>query len=460
MSCNTLFVVPPAKSLTVSPPLGLLYLATILQNGGIAVKIIDSLKENLSGEQLYKIIENLQPKNICLSVMTPRLPSVKKFIQDLRARQQHIKIILGGPHITALPRESFSELQPDVLVKGEAENIILPLIQILNEQNSEKLNALNGIIFRDKTGAPRETPGINHVEDLNALPVPDWNLLPPREYPPKPANLFYRAFPIGSVITSRGCKYNCPFCASRQTFGPQIRYRTPEHVLREIKLLTEQHGVKEIHFLDDNFANNREHARAICQALIDHKIKICWKVPGGLKINDLDDDLIEIFKKSGCYQLGFGIETLDKTVQKINHKIIDLDRSIEIIKKLRKNKIETYGYFILGLPGETSASITNTFRLLKKFPLDYYHFSLFTPMPGSAYFSKFQPPQNWHSYVFTAGANQSYCALTPAELKKYQRQALLKSACNFRTIIRILQYIRPRQLKYFAELILNYWRKT
>ncbi|MDR1324357.1 MAG: B12-binding domain-containing radical SAM protein [Candidatus Margulisbacteria bacterium] len=460
MQYNTLFIVPPTKSLTVSPPLGLLYLATILQKAGIAVKIIDSLKENLSWEQLYKTIADIQPENICLSVMTPRLPSVKEFIRDIRHKQPNVKIILGGPHITALPRESFAELQPDVLVKGEAENIILPLIQILNSKQLEKLNGLTGIVFRRPDGEIVETTGENHVADLNALPLPDWTLLPPGEYPPKPANLFYKAFPIGSIITSRGCKYNCPFCASRQTFGAKIRYRAPEHVLQEIKLLTERHGVKEIHFLDDNFVNNKAHAYAICRAILDSNIKIHWKVPGGLKINDLDAELIDIFKKSGCYQLGFGLETLDKTVQKMNRKIIDLDKSVEIVKKLRKNKIETYGYFIIGLPGETSETIKNTFRLLKKFSFDYYHFSLFTPTPGSEYFQKFQPPQDWSKYLFTNGTQQSYCDLTLAELKKYQRQALLKSACNFRTITKIIRYIKPAQLKYFAELILSYWQKT
>jgi hypothetical protein len=81
-------------------------------------------------------------------------------------------------------------------------------------------------------------------------------------------------------------------------------------------------------------------------------------------------------------------------------------------------------------------------------------------MPGSEYFAKFQPPQDWNSYVFTAGANQSYCELTPTELKKYQHWALLKSACNFRTVTKIIRYIKPAQLKYFAELILGYWKKT
>jgi anaerobic magnesium-protoporphyrin IX monomethyl ester cyclase len=460
MTYNTLFIVPPTKSLTVSPPIGLLYLATILKNKGVSTKIIDCLKDTTSWDKLYKTVINYKPHNICLSTMTCRMVSIQKFITDIRKLLPDVKIIIGGPHASALPQETFTELNPDILVTGEAENIIFQIINALNKNNFTNLNLIPGIVFRNSAGNIVLTPGQNHVEDLNALPIPDWSLLPPNEYPQKPANLFYKAFPIGSIITSRGCKYNCPFCASKIVFGKRLGFRSPEHVLEEIKILTKNYQVKEIHFFDDNFINKKEHAYSICQEIINEGIKIFWKVPSGLKINDLDDDLIEIFKRSGCYQLGFGIESLDENVLQINRKEIDIEKAINTIKKLKKMGIETYGYFIIGLPGENKDSINNTFKLLPKMQFDYYHFSIFTPIPGSYYYHQLDTKNNnWSTFNYTNGTNKSYCALSHEEVKHYHRKALLASALNIRTLLKIIHYIKVDQVKYFIELISSYWRK-
>ncbi len=461
MNYNTLFIVPPTKSLTVSPPIGMLYLATILNNNGIHTRIIDCLKDNISWNELYKIVVDYSPHNIGLSTLTCRMSGIKKFITEIRGILPNARIIIGGPHASALPQETFIELNPDILVTGEAENVICRIINTINQKDFTNLNSIPGIVFRDSAGNIVLTPGQNHVEDLNALPIPDWSLLPPNEYPKKPANLFYKAFPIGSIITSRGCKYNCPFCAIKIVFGKRIRFRSTQHVLEEIKILTGKHQVKEVHFLDDNFASKKEHAYNICQRIIDQRIKIFWKVPSGLNITDLDDDLIEIFKKSGCYQLGFGIESLDKDVLKKNRKEIDLGKAIDTVKKIRKAGIESYGYFIIGLPGETRESIRNTFKILPKLQFDYYHFSIFTPTPGSDYFYNFDiKNDNWSTYHFTQGTNKSYCSLTYKELKHYYRKAILVSALNIRTFSKIIHYIRFDQVRYFIELLSGYWGKT
>lgn len=461
MKHNTLFIVPPAKSLTVSPPVGMLYLATILKKNGVSTKIIDCLKDNISWNELYKMVVGCNPHNIGLSTLTCRMSGIKKFITDIRGLLPNVNIIVGGPHASALPKETFNELEPEILVTGEAENIICRIINILNRQAFAELNSIPGIVFRNSENNIIKTPGENHIEDLNTLPIPDWSMLPPGEYPKKPANLFYKAFPIGSIITSRGCKYNCLYCAMKNIFGKRIRLRSTQHVLEEIKILTVNHKVREIHFLDDNFASKKEHAYNICNGIIDQGIKISWKVPVGLNIIDLDDDLIEIFKKSGCYQLGFGIESLDKNVLRKNRKEIDIEKAIVTIKKIKKAGIETYGYFIIGLPGETKESVRHTLKMLPKIPLDYCHFSIFTPTPGSYYFYNLNVKHdNWSSYNYTQGTNKSYCALSYEELKHYHRKALLRSTLNMKTLSKIVHYIKFDQMRYFIELMSGYWSKT
>ena len=460
MKCNTLFVtLPPHEAiLSTVAPLGQLYLATELKNKNVSVKILDCAKEKINWKLMYEKIESIAPQNIGLTLYTSFFAETRRFITDIRNLLPQTKIILGGPHATAFPKPTFTRLNPDILVKGEGEHVIFPIIESLNNKRPDMLSTIPGLIFRDNSEEIIETPGVNRIKDLDALAIPDWSLLPPEEYPYNTMGNMNRDFPVGGMITSRGCKYNCPFCAGKSVYGSGVRYRSTEHVLEEIKLLVNQYGVKDIAIYDENFANKKEHAFNICKAIIDQNIKVKWCLPNGIKIQDIDDDLIDVFKRSGCHRLILGLETLDEEVQRINRKLIDIEKSIQTVQKMRKAGIVVGTFIIVGLPGETKRSVENTYKLLKRFRLDFMMPpSVFVPTAGSEYSYKFGIENNDFSTItstYTKGTGKSYCELSWNELKKYQRKFVILAGYTMLShIFRNLPYIRFKNFMSYLNFI-------
>lgn len=452
-----LLVVPPSKALTITPPLGLGYITSFLIANGYEVSIIDSQKKSLNVKQLIRKIKETNPDILGVSVLTSNYENVKKTTNEIKKTNPDIKIVLGGPHPSALPEISLKQTKADFVIRGEGEYPFLKLIRFLEHKNI-KLSSIENLCYW-QNGRVKTKPGITRIKNLDMLPFPTWNLMPPREYSKNPHQFLFRRYPIAPIITSRGCPFECVFCPASFLFGKELRRRSPQNVVDEIELLVNEFGVKEIHFEDDNFTLIRNHVESICGELIRRKINIVWQCPNGVRVDTLDEDLVSLMKKSGCYRLSFGIESgsqeiLNKTGKKLNLKEVS-----EKIRMVKKQGIEVQGFFIFGLPGETEKTIFKTLKFIKSLDLDLLDIALLVYLPGASLFNQRYSQKdyeniNWGGFNYFTG--QEGENLSQEKLKEFQKLGMRNFYFNPKALRFLLKNLKIQQAPYILKVLLKY----
>jgi len=452
-----LLYVLPSNALTITPPVGLGYISSVLLEHNYDVSILDSQKESLNIEKSLRKIKEMRPDVLGISILTSNYGNAKEIVKRVKQSNPSTKIVLGGPHPTALPEASLKETGADFLIRGEGEYTFLKLIEFLDKGQGD-LSSIENLCYRED-GQIRVKPNTFQIKDLDEIPFPAWDLMPPKEYPVNPHQFFFRKYPIAPIITSRGCPFACTFCATSFLFGKELRRRSPKKVVDEIELLVNKYNVKEIHFEDDNFTLLKEHTEDICQEIIGRKIKIAWQCPNGIRADTIDEDLIHLMKKSGCYRLSFGIESgsqeiLDRTGKKLN-----LDNVSEVIRMVKDQDIQVQGFFILGLPGETEETIIKTLKLIKGLALDLVDIALLVDLPGSNLFNEKYSLEDyekikWDEFnYFTAQPTDN---LPRQTLKRFQKLGLREFYLNPRTIKFLIRNIKIQQLPYIFRIVLKY----
>jgi radical SAM superfamily enzyme YgiQ (UPF0313 family) len=189
--------------------------------------------------------------------------------------------------------------------------------------------------------------------------------------------------PYAQMMTSRGCPYQCTFC-DRKVFGRIFRARSPKNVVDEIEMLMERFGVKEVKFNDDTFNVDPKRVIGICEEMLKRNIKIPWTCR--VDANNLSSDLLKIMKQAGCWQIGFGIENADPAILKAIKKSISPEEGKRIVQLAKKCGMTVKVSFMLGLPGETEATIRKTIDFAKTLPADILNFHIFIPFPGTELF--------------------------------------------------------------------------
>jgi radical SAM superfamily enzyme YgiQ (UPF0313 family) len=437
----------------VHPPLGLGYLAAFLRSKGHQVSIYDGTLENASTEGFLKAIAVFKPRLVGISVLTRGHFQAKTIVQTVKERFKGIAVVIGGTQVTAAPVEVLTDLGADFAVIGEGEMTLAELAKELGEK-SHRFKEIQGLAYKFKgkvkINKPREL-----FKDLDSLPFPAWDLMPPARYRIAPILEPARAFPIAPIMTSRGCPYQCSFCASGVTWGRKIRFRSPENILAEIKMLKEEFGVKEIHFADDNFTMDIERAEKVCDRLIAEKINLPWQCPNGVRIDRLTLPLIKKMKKAGCYAVGLGIESGNQEILRRANKNLDLRIVPRILRNLKKVGIETYGFFIFGLPGETKKTIKETISFALKNTFDRVWFNLFTPYPGSPVFPEWLGKRkfnqiNWNEHDCSTAVVEVK-GLSLKELEKWQKKALFQFYSRPKVLLKLVAGIGPREMVSFLR---------
>ena len=334
-------IVPPVtrpndfghNRLRVSPffPLGIAYLASVIREAGYGVIIRDYLIEYFNEEGMHYgdsrirygasddvIVQNLKETKADV-VGISCLFSAEEFDAGLLCRLARkalpkSTIIMCGPHAGASSLElmkSISELTAVVL--GEGEESILELIRALD--NESDFRNIDGLVWRTEDGSIRKKEKTSFIMDLDTLPMPARDLFNMSLYFEKgKAHNTSRLNPCMPVVTSRGCPYQCTYCALGNHWGKRQRMRSPGDVLREIQILVEEYGVKEIHFEDDNLTSDKKRALEMFRGMRNANWDIIWTSPSGLSVADLDEELIIAMKESGCYSVSIGIENGDQEV--------------------------------------------------------------------------------------------------------------------------------------------------
>ncbi|MCK4792258.1 MAG: cobalamin-dependent protein [Desulfobacteraceae bacterium] len=456
---NILLIHPygsPEKSFSIVPSLGLGYIASALIAKGHHVDIVDCLHKGIKPPILLKIIKDSKPDLIGITIFSLFFYEAKETIDAIK-KELDIPIVVGGPHVSALPELTMRESKADFAVIGEGEVTIAELVDVLFSGNKD-FSKVKGIGYK-KNGEIKINGRRDLVKDLDAIPFPAWGEIRPEGYPPFPHGTFYKRFPFAPIMTTRGCPYECSFCASSVTWEKSLRKRSPKKIVDEMEFLVKNHGIREFHFEDDNLTVSKEHVMGVCHEILDRKLDIVWSCPNGVRLDCLDRERIDLMKASGCYMLAIGFESGDQGILDRAQKKLDLTRVFETVKMIKNAGIDIMGFFIIGLPLETKETARKTIEFAKKMPIDYAKFHNFVPLPGTPLFREWFNNQNgqieWGKSKLFGDAVFDTSSLSSKELTKLQKRAHLEFYSRPSIFIRTLLKIKPRQLKWIASRFFN-----
>jgi radical SAM superfamily enzyme YgiQ (UPF0313 family) len=352
------------------PPIGLAYLGAALEEGGFDVSILDMKPGGIGYEELGDRLRGCDVVGV-----TSMSENSRESVRAARiAKKLGKTVVVGGPHMSMLPARTMSHDCMDFGVVGEGERTIVELMEYLAGSGSGRgLKDIRGLVFREggclTVNAPREL-----IEDLDRLPPPAYHLLPPMTsyFAPQLKN-----FPLGAVMSSRGCPFGCVYC-SKSVFGRTFRQHSPERVVTDIMTLVRDHGVREIHVLDDAFNTDKERAKNIFRSLIAGKVKCSIYFPAGLRIDKIDGEFISLLKDAGGYGLNVGVETGNSRVMKSINKSLSLETVAKNAKMIMDNGLLLSANFMVGHLADTEETMNETVDFAIKLNPNFAGFQLTT----------------------------------------------------------------------------------
>lgn len=393
-------------TVNIFQPLGLAYIAAILEHNKYEVKILDALAEGFNNirqiknkkvigmnyKDIKKTIKSFNPDIV--GITTPfsvQSQEAHKMAELTKQVNKNIITIAGGTHATIQPEEMLNDKNVDYVIRGEGEKAILKLIkQIENKQSVKKVKNLS---YRNKKGKIINNPKSNPIINLDKIPFPARHLLPIDKYfqAAKKGIVIEGLLAFGKkrtgIFTSRGCPFTCTFCSVNLTMTRVWRSRSPENVFKELKECVEKYNIKYFDFLDDNFTLDINRAKKICQLIIKNKLKIQWSTPNGIRADRLDNELVILMKKAGCIQVKLAPESGNqKVLTHVIKKNLDLSKVKEAVSLCKKHKLSVEAFFVIGFPEETVKNIMDTINYakeLRKLGCDFCYFFIATPYYGT-----------------------------------------------------------------------------
>lgn len=373
---KVLLINPPANSPYPVMPLGLAYLAAVLETHNIQIEVIDAWAEGFAIETIGKEVAKRDPQVVGITMLTAIYEMAMKTVNVVR-QNSDAQIIVGGPHPSALPEQCLQQNPNiDFCVIGEGERTLVELVGALSKKHSDFSN-IKGLAYQNNNKVVN-TGYADYIKNLDELPFPARHLFPLRKY--KTHLPYGRKNPYMTLITSRGCPYRCTYC-SKAVFGNKYRAASPYMVVDEIKHIVEEYGVREIHFYDDDLTINMRRAEAICDEIIRQKIRVDWSCT--TRVDHVDENLIRKMKRAGCWLISYGVESGNADVLKMAKKGCTLEQVREAFKLTKKFKIRTLGFFMFGLPGETDETTRETIDFSLELDPDLASWAVVTLLPGS-----------------------------------------------------------------------------
>lgn len=354
------------KAGSLMPPLGLFYLAAVLEQNGFRVAIIDAHLEGLTIKDVVARAAEINPKVIGLSFATDNRFPAFSTVEALKQRLPQTPLVLGGPHPSLTAEDTLKHIaEVDYIVRGEGEIVFVKLLQgILGDPGS--IGGIPGISWR-RDGVPVHNPRQELITDLDTLPFPARHLHPFDKYNlmmDVPGTGLARG---GTILAARGCPFSCNFCSSSEMWGRKVRMRTPANVVAEILEVRDRYGAQALWFLDDVFAIRKQHALDLCRAFTDAGIGMPFICE--VRVDIVDLELLKIMKDAGCYCVGFGVESGS---QRLIDQIVNKKIKIEQVKRVRdwcaELDILSNPFFIYSHPEETQEDLDQTLDLIRTWP--------------------------------------------------------------------------------------------
>jgi radical SAM superfamily enzyme YgiQ (UPF0313 family) len=368
---------PVAQALFANAmPLGICYLAAILEQAGISVQVLDAAAEQMSHDEALQYIKDNDFDIIGISATTNAFFRAVTLAETIKRYAPSMPVILGGNHVTDLPAHAMTFDCFDYGVIGEAEGTILELLEVLD--GKRKPGACKGIAYREDDHVIfNEYRPL--IQDLDTIPFPARHLL-------KSVDVYHslltdvKYMPKLSVLANRGCPFKCIFCSSA-SMGKKYRVPSPEYHIAEIESMIERFGVREIFFVGSTFTVSRERTERFCDLLLEKNLNIAWTA--STRVDVVDRALLKKMKDAGCWTVRLGIESGNDEVISFIRKGFTKERVTEVVNMCHEIGLHTKAFFIIGHLIDTKESIEDTINYALSLPLGDVTVQLNTPLPGT-----------------------------------------------------------------------------
>lgn len=451
---NKMAVVNP-----IFPTLSLATIAAVAKQGGHNVRILDLAMKLYRHQDVGAEVRDFKPDLVGITALTPcvnQMIDMSVLIKDI---SQSIRVVGGGPHASAMPVETLKQSKLDAVFVGEGD------CSFAEACDGVDLKDIQGLYYRDHEEI-KSTGWRTPIANLDELPFPAWELYDPEVYRRYLSKLLVRESPMTTIEFSRGCVFKCDYCASKMTMALGYRKKSPERCAEEVKHL---HGLgfREFMVADDIFTSDEKWAVSVCEAITESGIKIPWTCTNGIRVESADERLFKAMRKAGCYRVSFGFESGNDEVLKKFGKggKATIEQGAYAVKMATKAKIETNGFFMIGLSCDSEETMAETIEFARRLPLEMLKFSITIAFPGTEMFNDYMRKGliksfNWDDYhIYTGVSLFAHEHLDFETIEKYMQRAYIRAIIlNPKFVFRrILRGIRTGEffwdIYYFFKFI-------
>jgi len=428
----------------VWPQVSLAQMAALL-HPAYTLQIIDANAERMGWKQFTALLDRYQPRYYLTQCTAPTLEN--DMYGCFLARARGARTIAFGTHVTPMPRQTLAAYpaldfvlvgEPDLSLRDLLDHLEgrfdqrSPLIQklfaehdlayrpSLREDGTAELSGIKGLGWRRGAEIVINVPR-PFIKDLDDLPIPLHERLPLQKYVMPLMN-----GPFTFIVTSRGCTAGCTYCIKHVSYQYSVRLRSPAKIMEELWVLKKL-GINNINMYSDLFTVSREQVVELCRLMIEQKINIRWT--SNSRVDYVDEEMLQLMAQAGSFLITWGIESGSEQVLKHAHKGAYPDKAEQALKWARQAGILNWGYFIIGLPTETEATIRQTIEFAKRLPLDIALFHVAAPYPGTPFFFEvvkegwFRPGTRWEQVDMDRGTVLDYPGLPAERLLYWQKRA-------------------------------------
>ncbi len=455
----------------VWPQVSLAQLAAML-HPDYTVAVVDAIAERMTWQEFEQVLREKAPKYYITQVTAPTLTNDMYGV--MLAKSRGAITMAFGTHVTPMPLETMRDFPAlDFVLRGEPELTFRELIDVLEGRQSQRpewvqelllktdpdwqptpepdsqdggqldLSHIKGLVWRNR-GEIQINPDRPFIPNLDDLPIPLHHLLPLDKY-----RMPLMKGPFTFVLTSRGCPAGCKYCIKHVSYQYSVRLHSPKRIMEELWILHDL-GIHNIHMYADLFTVNRDQVMELCQRIIDEKLPIRWTCNS--RVDYVDREMLQMMGKAGCWLISWGIESGNELILKRAAKGADPKKALRALTWAKEAGIRNWGYFIIGLPGETEETIRETIEFSKTLPLDLALFHIAAPYPGTPFFFEviknrwFREGTRWEEVDMDKGTVLQYENLSAEDLMYWQKRAFREWA------------LRPGPIMTYLRMLFSDWR--